>query len=345
MLVSSVLLPLLLSGSPLDARVTRAWSDQEVENRLRSTEAIDVAWAAHEAGSRRLERTVPALLDVLESPPEDAERGLALEHALDALILLGAELEPRHISHIDRDDRVQRTALLVLAARSPARFEPVLIDLLDREPKGIDFHAVVSLLSEIRSRSVAARLLRRLESKLSVTVLDPMTLVGYMVSGCGGFGLSGRSSHASSWPPAFDYDLVFTDLPWDDELPRTHSFELVSVPRPIVARRRARSPRRVHSGRAPSQADLVLHLVHLAGLPAGSVKIPAEHRVNVSFESAAQVRAFVESERNAIVAEHERLRQTLATQALLDRAQWHETSLKLEVEVEDGRSDKSIPLE
>jgi hypothetical protein len=343
MWLSSLASGLLLLAAPLDARITRGWSDQEVENRLRSTDALDIAWAAHEAGGRRLKQAVPALLDVLESPPEDSRRILAFEHTLDALIQLEAELRAPHVVHLQPENRVLRHELIILYARTPLRFESSLTALLDQDPEGMAFHAVASLLSKLRSRELAHRLLPRLSVELEVTVHDPWGRSGSFGVGCGGFGISGGARRSSAYPPPFDYELDFLDeLGPEDTEPR---FALVSEPRVIVARRLERTAKRYHTEPAPRQAQLVQYLVHLAGLPADSMKIPETQSETVEFESVAQVREFVEAAKARVLAPHERLRESLATQGLLDRTRWKETALPLTVVVEDDRSDKSIALD
>lgn len=333
---------LLLLSAPLDARTSRGWSTDEVLNQLRSTEALEVAWAAREAGLRHLKPAVGPLLDVLESPPEDVDSPV-LEHVLDALIQLGAELQPVHLQHLAEPNHLVRTQLLVLAARTPERFESSLLAVLDASPRGAQFHATVSLLTQLRSRGLAHRLLPRLRTELTVTVLDPGDDRFFLYGlGCGGFGTSGGGGRISGWPPSFDYELVYSD---DVELASgERRFPVVSAPRAISAIRRLRTPRHHDSGAEPRQREVVAHLVHLAGLPAKSLRIREFEEVKVEYRDQVQLERFVAEQKDRITSEHTRLRESLATQGLLDRARWKETELELEVKLEDERTDKALPL-
>lgn len=344
MWLSATLTGLVILSAPLEARVTRGWSSQEVEDRLRSTDPLDVAWAAHEAAERHLKRAVPALLDALESPPEGELQTLALEHTLDALIRLGAELGPQHTAALDPENRLLRDQLIVLAARTPGRFEAQLLGLFDRDPRGHAFHAVASLLAQVRSKGLGHRLLAEVETELTVTVTDPGTRIMGFSTGCGGIGTSGGSGRASGWPPPFDYELVLAEELRADEADGVW-LEIAAAPRRILARRVARHARRQDLGRAPAQARVVEHLLDLAGLPLESVRVPARASQTVAFESREQVRAAIDERSARLRAPYDALRQSLATQGLLDRRRWKETELPITVVIEDERSDRSVPLD
>lgn len=327
---------LLLLSAPLDDRTTRGWSEERVLQGLRSEHGLEVAWAAHEAGLRRLKRAVGPLLDVLEAPPLEGKADPVYEHVLDALILLGAELQPAQLAHLDLHNRLIQREVLVLLARSPARFEASLLAQLDEGPGGMSFHAIASLLAAIRSPGLAHRLLPRLRTELVVVVLDPGDMRWSVHGlGCGGIGTSGGRRLDSGWPPRFDYVLEFADTEEPaSEVPR---FELVSKPRPLVALREARAPRRHDAFRGPSSREVLDYLAQLAGLPRKGLGVPEYRRVTVEYTDESQLVAFVEAERQRILSAHDRLRESLATQGLLARDRWKETELRLELEIEDER--------
>ena len=163
---------LLLALSVAAQEPTPAEAADKARALLRSDDPAQRAWGAHWAVASGDEDLTPDLLRAwvrLRDAEGDRSR-LARRMVATALVDLRAEVPPVELERLARE--FPREALCV-AARDPRRYQGVLERMLDT---GLDANAwtvAVELLLPLDSQGLTAHLLRGLESRLIIRVIDP----------------------------------------------------------------------------------------------------------------------------------------------------------------------------
>ena len=183
----------------------------EAARLLRARGNSERAWGAYYAGALGLKQHVPLVVALLEEAG-DAEGGAEASAlrlaALDALIRLGAEVEPEKLLPLYQSAPDETVILL---ARAPERSAAALLTLFADEMPSARWVAVGNLLAEARARGFAARLLAGLEMRANVYVYDSEDERGF--NGGGGDGCGGSDFFApipEGFPPYGRYALTTT---------------------------------------------------------------------------------------------------------------------------------------
>lgn len=138
---------------------------------LRSDDPAQRAWGAHWAVVSGDEELTPELLRAFVGLRGADDRSRLARRAIaTALIDLRAEVPAAELERLARE--FPREALCI-AARDPERYQSVLEGMLEIDLDGNAWTAVVELLLPADSSALTAHLLRGLETRVIVRVIDP----------------------------------------------------------------------------------------------------------------------------------------------------------------------------
>jgi hypothetical protein len=261
---------------------------------LQSSDARNQAWGAWIAGRDMLREMIPAIQTLVASRTASGSmaEGAALDAGLDALIQLGARVDPIVLLAVYQHRPAQALVLLANAddVANPAWAQPtndLLLGLIARE-KGLPWFASANLAIARRTPGVAAILMRDLEITVSVTVSDEGNSAYSSFDGmgvgvaCGGIGL------APGLPPWATYSLT--------DYPQTGDAVLALGPKPIYYRRYVSSAGQTPAGSSqfrggPDARERLTYITQLARLDEKSTPIRAFESHSVAWRGEAALTA------------------------------------------------------
>jgi len=312
-------------------------------DRLRSDAPGEQAWGAYLAGRNDVADAIPRLVDLIRTVPgpKEKERCLVVRAAFDALIRLKASVPPKLLEpHLT--SRFQVQALILLASQQ--RVDPeLLLRLYDRyatEMMGTTGIAFGNLLARERVPGFAPRLLRHVEMKLVVTVVDE----GWSGSG-GGRRIGGRSGDGrldvpEGFPPTVFYHLTDRERPG--------AVMLADGPRPVRWYRIERTGRKLGFGSSSSAVDrkeLIREwLARLIGVEVKDLGIPEHSSRSLRFADAEACAADIAAFRDKLLSRYWKLVAALVEKNLLSLAEARALRPSVALTVKDERKDKTTKL-
>jgi len=225
---------------------------------LRADDPAQRAWGAHWAVVSGDEELTPELLRAFVGlrGAEDRSR-LTRRFIATALVDLRAEVPPAELGRLARE--FPREALCI-AVLDPKRYQGVLEEMLETELDGNAWTAAVELLLPNDSTALTAHLLRELETRLIVRVIDP--------DGQYSVGASSMAFHADEaievpgdYPPLLAVSLA---QPIDGTSPLVVGIERVCVQRTEVAPGTSAKLRHLQRGPVAQRLKHYVYLRHLA---------------------------------------------------------------------------------
>jgi len=230
------------------------------QNDADSPIARELAWGSWIAGRDRDATAIPWLTEIVEARIDTDAWSPPVDFALDALIQIGARLEPQLLGRIARERPID--ALVLLSSEPDGVADAVLLDVLARE-RGYRWFAAANLLLRRTPPGVAARLLTGLRIQVTLMLTDQED-TSWMCGGLGGSIGGGILTRAPGMPPWPSYVLTDgDDLDADEQL-------LADGPARVAVRRlvapAGTGPRRGGADvDAPSAHDRLRYLAVLAG--------------------------------------------------------------------------------
>ena len=170
---------------------------------LESDAAKDQAWGVYYAGEFQLTEFTPLLVRLLGSKDDRMDAALLRQLLLDSLIRLDAHvpsetLAPLFERHSDE--------MIILCAKSPNETRPLLLSLLDKDLRGLDWIAINNILTRIKAPEFARVLMDRLTINALINVKDSEegSFTGGAHTSGAGCGFPGL---ARGFPPIGSYRL------------------------------------------------------------------------------------------------------------------------------------------
>ncbi len=303
-----------------------------------AVEPADQAWMAWRAAEQHDLEHAPELVKALRASlaqPASSEGTALVRQQLDALLVLGAEVDADLLAEL-----AQRPAfavqVLLLSARAPQVHAATLLDLRP-QLDGLERLAVDGLLAEGAPRDLAHLLVREARLPVTVHAVDEN-------HGAGGGGWSttlgcGSITAPPGWPPLVRYEIV--------RLPHTGATPLCAAPHPLGWVRHVQAGTLLDTSTRWRSTDVDEHawqqLAYLAQQPPQPLLQGRMLHVAVAWRNATQFRQELEQ----LTAE----RQVYWTQllsALVERHLLEPSALTLPLPLDytfvDARADQSLPL-
>lgn len=308
----------------------REEAGREVARLLKSDSHRDRAWAAYFIGQHELKEFAPALIELLDLPPDTSLRTHNV--ALDGLIRLKIDVPSSTLMRLYRHHPEQ---VVILLARSPVENRDALFSIAHRPALHICWVAACNLLAQTRAPGFAAFLLRGLEIDVTVALTEDAG-TGYGSGGDLGFCRGcGGSGPPEDIPPHVQYELT-GESKGDAVLvaPGLH---------PVYYERRILDDR---SGISSSDSSVdrnrysIEYLAGMLGKSAEEIKLQDKYSHSIVWAGSAKYGRKIERIRRDVKRDFEYLKELLKREGLLTASEAEAAYINLSVVVVDLRKRK-----
>jgi hypothetical protein len=324
------------------SRVLRDEQAKVVSALLARPDGRSRAWGAYLAAEHRIEEASPRLAELLGTMGggKDRTEAPALLAVLDALVRLRADVGAKTLLPIvESRSTLYAPAAIALVIRGPEQAACLdafrAFDAEDRSDEA-SWLALGNTLAGRGTAGFVRELLSRLTLRLEVSVVAS-SVGGGSGGSMSGFG-DGRLDVPEGYPPLFLYSLTLR--------PAEGDVLLAPGRRPVHLHRRQLRVGFGSSTRLTQERDLerLGWIADAAGTRSEDLPVKASSPVVIEWTDAAAFLAGVAAARDAIARGHADLVRKLVAAGLLGAGEAAGLRPRIEVEVEDEREDKSVPL-